>query len=243
MPSCDNAARPSTTTGTFGPLACTIVTNGHDHESSKLAIVLCHGVGSRPDDLAPVGRYLFRRFPLLRGRARFVFPRGPVIHQALPMSSTWSWWPSRPAAGALEQRPNGLLESRRALMEAIESICHRWSIGPGDLIVGGFSQGAAAAIDAGLHLRSAPHLLLAFAGHGVADAGWEDRILGRRIRVLQTHGFSDTGTPFFRGVELRALLERSGASVEFLEFDGPHTIPRQGLDRLGELLVEIATQS
>jgi phospholipase/carboxylesterase len=160
------------------------------------------------------------------------------VQEAAALSTTWSWWPSRPATGDFEELSDGLLASRRHLTEALEGIRRTWGTPPEHVFVGGFSQGATAAIDAALHLPWTPGLLAVFAGHGIEGAGWEERLRGHPVRVLQTHGTRDAGTPLFRGSALRGLLERGGAAVEFLEFEGPHTIPQHGLDRLAQILVE-----
>jgi phospholipase/carboxylesterase len=229
----------SPTTATVGALTCRIVNGDESDEPPEIVAVLCHGVGSRGDGLAPIAHHVFRRFPDLVGKVRFVFPQGPLVHQLVGFFPTWAWWHSAEenvvgAAGP----PAGLLQSRRLLSEAIEELLGRWSVDPSRLVLGGFSQGAAIATDIALHLPTSPMLLTIFAGHVVAGAGWQERASARPgLRVLQTHGTKDTGTTFAKGAALRSLLEQAAMQVEFLEFDGPHMIPTHGVERFAQLLL------
>jgi phospholipase/carboxylesterase len=58
----------------------------------------------------------------------------------------------------------------------------------------------------------------------------------RGLPVLQTHGTQDPLLPYSEAVALRDLLTESGLNVEFLSFDGPHTIPPSTLIRLAKFL-------
>ena len=53
---------------------------------------------------------------------------------------------------------------------------------------------------------------------------------------MQTHGRQDQILPFAAAIALRELLTEAGANVNFIEFNGPHTITLPGLEALVELL-------
>ena len=53
-----------------------------------------------------------------------------------------------------------------------------------------------------------------------------------------SHGRQDPILPYIEGEALRALLTEAGLAVEFIPFDGPHTIHPDALDKLAELLVQ-----
>jgi phospholipase/carboxylesterase len=57
--------------------------------------------------------------------------------------------------------------------------------------------------------------------------------------VLQSHGRQDPILPFSDAGLLRDLLLEAGLSVDFLPFDGPHTISEEALEHLGALLLAL----
>ena len=59
------------------------------------------------------------------------------------------------------------------------------------------------------------------------------------LSVLQTHGKYDPLLPFAGAEALRDLMTESGLAVEFVAFDGPHTIPLEGLDRCAALMSRV----
>jgi phospholipase/carboxylesterase len=56
--------------------------------------------------------------------------------------------------------------------------------------------------------------------------------------VLQSHGRYDTVLAFAQAERLRELMTGAGLSVEFIPFDGPHTIAPEVLERMAEFLHE-----
>ena len=54
-----------------------------------------------------------------------------------------------------------------------------------------------------------------------------------QLPVLQSHGYFDPILPFTGAEALRNLLTGAGLDVEFLPFDGPHTIPYEGPGTVG----------
>jgi len=108
------------------------------------------------------------------------------------------------------------------------------------VVLGGFSQGAMVTTDLALRQDEAPAALVILSGTLLAESEWRARAVRRKgLRVLQSHGRQDPILPFAEAVLLRDLLQESGLAVEFLPFDGPHTISEEALDRLGALLLSL----
>jgi phospholipase/carboxylesterase len=61
----------------------------------------------------------------------------------------------------------------------------------------------------------------------------------RGLPIVQSHGTQDMILPFQLALLLRDRLRDAGADVEFIEFNGPHTIPPAGIDALGRLLERV----
>jgi phospholipase/carboxylesterase len=59
------------------------------------------------------------------------------------------------------------------------------------------------------------------------------------IPVLQTHGKYDPLLPIAGAVALRDLLVEAGLPVEFVAFNGPHTISIEGINRCAALMQRV----
>ena len=66
---------------------------------------------------------------------------------------------------------------------------------------------------------------------------WKQRAQKRTsLPVLQSHGRFDTVLQYGQAERLRDLLKEAGLAVEFLPFNGPHTIAPEVLERMAEFL-------
>jgi phospholipase/carboxylesterase len=213
-----------------------------------LLVVFCHGFGASGEDLVPFVPELLERAHRL-ATARFAFPAGPFSLGLAPWGDSRAWWPldwerlsalSRSAEGReslREKVPQGLAAARRKLQSSVETLLEASSLGPERVVLGGFSQGAMLATDLALHWEHRPAALVAFSGIIITESVW--RTLAPRragLPVLQSHGREDPILPYSEGEALRALLAEAGLAVDFLPFDGTHTIHPEALDRLARLL-------
>ena len=235
----------------LGPLEARVV-QADAGVRPELAVVLCHGYGASGTDLVPLASDVLTRAPTLGNRVRFVFPAAPLT---LPEfgGDARAWWPidweanlALRAAGAagratLRARiPEGLAQARRQLAGCVEAVMQTAGLAPGRVVLGGFSQGAMVMTDLALRQDEGPAALVILSGTLTSEAEWRSRA-GRRkgLRVLQSHGRQDPILPFTEAEALRDLLTDSGLRVDFLPFNGPHTIPEEALQHLGALLTSL----
>jgi phospholipase/carboxylesterase len=146
--------------------------------------------------------------------------------------------------GALTlETPGGLMEARKMLLAAVEEAMSRYGLPVGRFVLGGFSQGAILATDLALHLEQSPAGLCILSGMLLCKDTWE-RLAPRRagLKVVQSHGRQDPILRYETAVPLAEMLRRAGLSVEFLAFDGPHTIPAKAVVRLKDLIAERLTE-
>ena len=236
----------------LGPLEARVV-QADAGARPELAVVLCHGFGAPGTDLVPLASELLQRQPALAPRVRFVFPAAPLTLADFGWGEARAWFPidleaqialraSGEAARAQlrAQVPEGLAQARRQLASCLEAVSQTSGLSPGRIVLGGFSQGAMVSTDLALRADEAPAALVILSGILLAEAEWRARAPRRKgLRVLQSHGRSDPILPYADGEALRDLLVQAGLQVEFVPFDGPHTIAWQALDRLGALLASL----
>lgn len=216
-----------------------------------LLVVFCHGYGASGEDLVPFVPELLEREPRLRS-ARFAFPAAPLSMGYADWGDARAWWPldwmklstlSRTPEGRERLRnevPEGLALARRKLQGAIDALLAGTGLGPERLVLGGFSQGGMLATDLALHWEQRPAALVGLSSVPVTAETWKK--LGPRragLPVILSHGRQDPVLPYSEGEALRDLLTAAGLSVEFIPFDGPHTVHPDALDRVARLLGDL----
>ena len=230
----------------FGKLTSRTV--GADRPSTL--VVLCHGYGAPGTDLVPLAGELERMAPGLMKKTRFIFPQAPIELAMMGGFGARAWWDID--VGRFEtairqnrlrelcaEEPDGLAKARRQMMAGLEEALAQTGLEPGQVVLGGFSQGAMLTTDLALRLEEAPAALAILSGTLVCERRWRRRArLRSGLRILQAHGRQDPILPFETARWLRDLLLESGLSVDFLPFDGGHTIDRQTLASLARLIAE-----
>jgi phospholipase/carboxylesterase len=228
----------------LGDVQCRVVDALPEGVRPELVVILCHGFGAPASDLVPLGAELLNLRPELAGRVRFVFPAALLELEEMPGAR--AWWRLPPEIWQFGERDweryadavvEGLVPARRALMGVVQAVSTSMGLPLGRIVLGGFSQGAMLATDVALRLEEPPAGLVALSGILITKSDWSARAQRRRgLPVLQSHGRYDDILPFSRGEALRTLLHEAGLAVEFVPFDGPHTIFPEVLERLAAFL-------
>jgi phospholipase/carboxylesterase len=231
----------------LGELDCQVVDSLLPGTPPELAIFLCHGYGAPGTDLVSWAPTMMTLRPELARKALFVFPAAPLPAAELGMASSRAWFPLplelftaqlnwEEFAGKV---PEGLPAARRAVMSAVSALSAMTKLPYGRIVLGGFSQGAMVTTDVALRLEEPPAALCILSGTLAAQQEWKARAANRKgLPVLQSHGRFDPLLPFQAAEHLRSLLVEAGLNVEFLPFDGAHTVVPEEFKRLADFLVE-----
>lgn len=189
-------------------------------------VLLLHGYGMSPSDLAPFGKSLGTP-------ALFLFPRGPL---QVPRAGGegYAWWHVDAArrAAALrkgprdlaDETPAGLDEARATLGRFLQEVTERFQ--PRGIVLGGFSQGGMLASEWTLHGAGVVHSLVLLSASRISFARWQHRQSRLRgLPVFVSHGRDDADLAFAAGERLRDFAAEAGADVTWVPFDGGHEIP------------------
>lgn len=229
-------------------LDCITVDQLPDGKSPQVLVVLCHGYGAPGTDLVGLAGEILRLRPELKASVRFVFPAGILSLDEQGLYGGRAWWQidinrliSAVEAGEFTalrtENPDGLARSRAQLTKLIETLQAETSLPMSKIVLGGFSQGAMLTTDVALRLAERPGGLAVFSGALLAEEHWRELAQNRGpMPVVQTHGTLDQILPCAAGEWLRDLLQDAGLPVEFARFQGPHTIPLEGIEMLAALL-------
>jgi phospholipase/carboxylesterase len=174
------------------------------------AILLCHGYGAPGDDLVSLARVIDAG-----PGVRWFFPEAP---RTVPGAGR-AWWPldmARIQAMMMRGDPRVIaaLETERGVTRD-------------RLILGGFSQGAMLTTEIAIHASRPFAGLAVLSGNLLSAERWIEAIKssGPSIHAFVAHGRRDPVLPFAGAEALRAMLEKAGASVEWVAHGGQHEIP------------------
>jgi phospholipase/carboxylesterase len=232
------------TTVTIGPLRARIVRREAAVKPGR-TVVLFHGFGAPGDDLVGLETLLDRA-----AGATFVFPE--ALHDLAELAGPFyggarAWWMIDLArlehamrTGAVrdmtKEIPKGLAEARSAVFAMLAELPGH-GVPTGDLVLGGFSQGAMLALDVALHGAMPLAGLALLSGTYIAESEWAPKMAGRAgTRVFQSHGRADPLLPYSVAETLRDALTTAGLDVEFRAFEGGHGIPEPTLRQLSAWL-------
>ncbi len=241
----------------WGGLDCTLLAPESKAAAPPVfCTILCHGFGAPGTDLVPLGPDLAAMCPEQAGRTLFVFPQGPLDLAAMGMPGARAWWMIdierfQRAVGNPEKMarfrheiPSGMPESCQSVRRMLADIERETGIPAGRTILGGFSQGSMVATDTALRLPQAAAGLCVFSGSLIAEDEWRSLAAKRgSLPVLQSHGYFDPILPFAGAEALRDMLTQASLPVDFLAFEGPHTIPFEALERLADLMRRVFRQA
>jgi len=193
------------------------VPSGRAETEPMPTIIVMHGRGADAHDLADLAPVLD-----VAPGCRFIFPNAPRAWEAAPgMTFGWTWfdgWPPEPAS---------VTASREQLLKFIGEIRERYPTTA--LIVGGFSQGAMMALEAGL--RSDANAILVMSG-GLYELPNE----AKPRPVFIAHGTLDDVVPVSYARRARLILEEKGFDVSYYEYSTGHQIAMEEIDAAREFI-------
>ncbi len=239
-------------------LACQLVGTEKAFEKPDRMMILCHGFGAPGTDLVPCGGEIIAADPENLERALIAFPAAPILLDEYLGEAGFgdgrAWWPidmeklqMAMATGNIRDMrndaPEMLPERRTEILKLIEEFQSQYGLGAGDFVLGGFSQGSMLATEVALHMKPAPAGLVIWSGTLLNEENWKsaanDREESEIFPIVQTHGKIDPILPMVAAEWLKDLLGAAGFQVQFHEFNGPHTIPREGIEMAVKLLKEV----
>jgi phospholipase/carboxylesterase len=202
------------------PLATLDIPTG---DAPRAAIIILHGLGASAQDFVPFVDEIDLA-PV--GPVRWVFPDAPVrpvtINGGMRMPA---WFDLFGLDFASREDERGLRASAADVQALVDREVAR-GIPPGRIVLGGFSQGCAMTLLAGLR---APQRLAGLLGMSgwlplAATTAVERHAANAATPVLLAHGRFDPVVPFQAAVMSRDLLAALGQPVEWHEYPMQHNV-------------------
>lgn len=191
-------------------------------EVPKSLIVMLHGWGANAQDLAPLSSLLN-----LPGY-QFLFPNAPFPH---PHSSSGRAWYELGGEGSGE----GLPESRKMLLDWLQSLEETTNVPLSRTILSGFSQGGAMTLDVGLALPLAG--LVCMSGYLHPNLTF----VGKNSfpPTLIIHGTKDEVVPLAAAMKAKNTLESMEVALQYHEFDYSHEIQPQTIELFRNFVTQV----
>lgn len=216
-------------------------------QAPKAVVILCHGFGAPGHDLASLG-IEFSHSVGGTDQALYIFPAAPM--ELDPTFDGRAWWmidvgrlQYLMATGETRQmrnvHPPELPGCRQQIFEIIDWAKTSYGLTSDRIVVGGFSQGAMLTTDVALNYSEQLGGLIIWSGALICEDEWKSSATKKSpLKIVQSHGSEDMILSLDGAKDLRSMLQKAGHQVRFIEFDGPHTIPMEGIELAGQLIAE-----
>ena len=205
------------------------------------SVIWMHGLGADGNDFVPIVHELdLAGAPAIR----FVFPHAPM--QPVSINNGYvmrAWYDIR--WGDLEAKAKQADERGvRASQSAIEALIDReiaQGIAPEAIVLAGFSQGGAIALQTGLRYSRKLAGVMALSTYlPLAESFVQERADNNaRTPVFMAHGTGDNVVPYQMGLRSREMLVQHGYDVEWHEYPMQHSVCLEEIADIGAWLKKV----
>jgi len=214
------------------PLAQVEVVTGTEPKGS---VIWMHGLGADGWDFVP----MVKELPLPEGLdLRFVFPHAPTRPVTINNGYVMRAWYDI-SMQDLARKPDeaGIRESQAKIGELIERERKR-GIAADKIILAGFSQGGAIALQAGLRYPEALGGVVALSTYLTLEDSLdrEGTAANKRTPIFMAHGTQDPIVPFTLADASRRKLEARGYAVDWHDYPMPHSVCGEEVEAIAQWL-------
>jgi phospholipase/carboxylesterase len=198
----------------------------------RASVIWMHGLGADGSDFAPLAEMM--QLPVA---VRYVFPHAPEIPVSINGGYVMRAWYDISDAAIRREDEDGV----RASQQSVEALLAREKsrgIAAGRIVLAGFSQGGAIALQTGLrHAERLAGIMalstyVPLADRLAAEAGPANRA----VPIFMAHGTDDPMIAPARARASRDLLLELGYAVEWNEYRMPHSVAPEEIADIGSWL-------
>jgi phospholipase/carboxylesterase len=208
------------------------------NDNPEIAIIWMHGLGADGNDFVPMVRELdLTGLPGIR----FIFPHAKTMPVTINNGYVMrAWYDITGLEADRREDENGLRASQREIEALIEREKAR-GIPASRIVLAGFSQGCAMAIQAGLRHPEKLAGLLCLSGYVPLSArlGTERTEASKATPIFMAHGRYDNVVPFNRAEASRDLLVSLGYQLEWHEYAMQHTLCLEEVQHMSAWLKKV----
>ncbi|MCG8458847.1 MAG: alpha/beta hydrolase [Holophagales bacterium] len=204
---------------------------------AEASVIWMHGLGATAHDFETIPPELGLPESLA---VRFVFPQAPSRGVTLNMGMVMPAWYDIRSLDGRDQDEKGIRTSEAQIRALVDREVER-GVAPGRIVVGGFSQGGAMALQAGLRYPERLAGVMVLSGYLLLadrlDA--EAAEANRGVSIFMAHGLMDPMVPHAKAAASRDHLQQLGYSVEWHDYPMAHQVCLPEVQAIGKWLTEV----
>jgi len=197
------------------------------------SVIWLHGLGADGNDFAPIVPAL----QLPKTAIRFVFPHAPVQPVTINGGMRMRAWYDI-ADGAIRREDESGVRASQKLIEALIAREKERGTSAERLVLAGFSQGGAIALQTGLRHRQRIAGVMALSTYLPIADKFADEASGENhdAPIFMAHGSYDPVIPLERAERSRDILQSLGYKIEWREYPMPHSVCPEEVADIGAWL-------
>lgn len=207
-------------------------------DQPNATVIWLHGLGADGYDFVPVVKELEA---LGTPAARFVFPHAPQMPVTINNGYVMRAWYDIVGTDLVRREDEvGLRRSQAQVEQLIEREVTR-GMPRSRIVLAGFSQGGAIALQTGLRQAQPLAGLIALSCYLPLASTFEaERAAGSsNVPILLAHGSSDPVVPLARGTATREQLQQLGYAVQWHEYPMPHSVCGEEIEDIAAFLKHV----
>ena len=196
----------------------------YDTDAQYPMVVLLHGFGAHMGDLAGLT-------PAIDPKGYvYICPNAPMQVQLGPEMVGYAWTQPGGAGGPEEA------EAAETMLDALfDEVMEAYRVEPGNLVLGGFSQGCMMSYRVGLPSPQKFRGVLALSGRVTDPSGLRSRLPDKRDQpIFVAHGSRDAVVSVESARESISFLEAEGYAPEYHEYPMGHEIAQRTINDAAE---------
>jgi phospholipase/carboxylesterase len=206
------------------------------------SIIVLHGLGADGNDFVPVAQELELGAV---GPVRFIFPHAPTRPITINGGHVMRAWYDIVGADLVRREDEqGLRESQATIDGLIEREKTR-GVPASRIVVMGFSQGSAMALQTGLRHGERLAGIVGLSGYLplASTTAAERHATNAHTPIFMAHGTQDGIVPIARGIDSRNLLQGLGYELEWHDYPMPHSVCAEEITDLNRWLLRVLKQA
>lgn len=211
------------------------LTTGNDIAGS---VIWLHGLGADGYDFVPVVRELQA---LGAPAARYVFPHAATMPVTINGGAVMRAWYDILGVDLVRREDEKGIRASQLQVEALIAREVERGIARSRVVLAGFSQGGAIALQTGLRQSEPLAGVIALSCYlPLADAFATERVAASAATpIFMGHGTSDPIVPLARGAASRDALKAAGHAVEWHQYPMPHSVNEQEIHDIAAFLKRV----
>ncbi len=201
-------------------------------ETIEYSVIWLHGLGASGHDFEPIVPEL--KFPQRPG-VRFIFPHAPIRPITVNGGASMRAWYDIDSLDfdSRQQDDEGIAQSVSEVSDLIDNEISR-GIPENNIVLAGFSQGGAIALQAGLTLNKPIAGIVALSTYLPMLQDAVDAITTEKLStpIFMAHGTVDDVIPVAIATASRDKLNAREANVEWHQYDIPHSVSMEEVEDL-----------